>query len=67
MQRHRNLSKTKQQFKAMARELNKTDRSHMPDGEFQGTIIIIFTGLDKRMEDFREALTTEIKKLKKHQ
>ena len=39
MQRHRNLSKTKQQVKAMARELNKTDRSNMPDGEFKATII----------------------------
>lgn len=45
----------------MARDLNKIDISSMPDGEFNATVIVILTGLEKRMEDFREILTTEIK------
>ena len=51
----------------MARDRIKTDKSNMPDGEFKATITTIFAGLEKRMKDFREALTTEIKELKKKQ
>ena len=36
----------------------------MPDGEFKAMIMKIFTRLDKRMEDFRKTLTTEMKGLK---
>ena len=39
----------------------------MPDGEFKATIKRILTGLEKRMEDISETLTTEIKDLKKNQ
>ena len=48
----------------MDRDLSETDTSNMTDGEFKATIIRILTGLKKRMEDFREALTAEIKDLK---
>ena len=39
----------------------------MLDGEFKATTIRILTGLEKRKEDFREALTIEIKELKNNQ
>ena len=39
----------------------------MPDGGFKAVIIRILTGLEKRMEDISETLTTEIKELKKNQ
>ena len=37
----------------------------MPDGEFKAMIIRIFTGLEKRMENISETLTTDIKELKR--
>lgn len=37
----------------------------MPDAEFKKTVIRIITGLEKRMKDIREMLTTDIKELKK--
>ena len=46
----------------MARDLSETNISNMPDGELKAKIIRILTGCGKRVEDFREALTTEIKK-----
>ena len=49
----------------MATELSKTDLSNMPDGEFKATIIRILTGLEKRIEDISETLTTELKEGKK--
>ena len=54
----------KEQDKAMARDLNGTGVNNMPNGEFKTMIIRIFTGLEKRMEDIRETLTTDIKELK---
>ena len=39
----------------------------MSDGEFKATIIRILTGLEKRIEDIRETLTTQIKELQKNQ
>lgn len=42
----------KEQDKAMARDLSETDRSNMPDGEFEATMKIL-TGLEKRVEDIR--------------
>ena len=38
----------------MARDLIETNISNMSDGEFKVTIIRIFAGLDKNMEDIRE-------------
>ena len=49
----------KEQDKATARDLNETDISSMPDGEFEAMIIRIFTGLEKRNEDMTETLITE--------
>lgn len=54
----------KGQDKAMVRDLNGTDVNNTPNGEFKTMIIRIFTGLEKRMEDIRETLTTDIKELK---
>ena len=54
----------KEHDKVMARALSETDINNMPDGEFRGTIIRILAELYKRIEDFREALTAEIKELK---
>ena len=67
MRRQRNLSQVKEQDKATARDLNETDISNMPNGEFKAMIISILTGLEKRMEGINKTLTTEIKKLKKNQ
>ena len=67
MQRWRNLSQVKQPEKMMTRGLIETDISNMPHGEFKAIIMRILAGLVKRMEDFREALTTEIKELKINQ
>ena len=57
----------KEQDKAMARELSKTDISNMPDGELKATISRILTGLKKKLKDRRETYTTEIKDLKIYQ
>ena len=50
-----NSSQIKEQDKAMTRDLNKTDIGNMSDGEFQSTIIWIFTELEKRMENINES------------
>ena len=55
----------KEEDKVMARDLNKTGVSNMPDEEFKAIIIRILTGPEKRIEYIRETLTTEIKELKK--
>ena len=51
--------------KKRSRDLIKTHISNKPDGELKATIIRILVQFQKRMEDFGEALTTEIKELKK--
>jgi len=51
----------KEQDKVTNRDLSKTDVSYMPNGEFKETIIRTLTRLAKRMKEFRETLTTEIK------
>ena len=63
----RNSSQKKEQDKVMARDLTKTGITNMPDGEFKATIIRILAGLEKSREDFREALSAEIKELKNNQ
>ena len=57
----RNSSQKKEQDKVMARDLTKTGISNMPDGEFKAANTRILARHEKRMEDFREALTTVIK------
>ena len=54
----------KEQDRAMARDRNGTDVNHTPNGEFKTMIIRIFSGLEKRMEDISETLTTDIKEFK---
>lgn len=61
----RNSSRIKEHHKAKVKDLSETDVSNMPDGMFKATIIRAPTGLEKRMEDIRETLTKETKKLKK--
>ena len=56
----------KEQDKAKGRDLNEIDRSNMPDGEFKAMILRILTGVEKRIEDINESLTTEIKQLQKN-
>ena len=64
MPRGRNLFQLKEQEKAMGRDLTETGISKMLDKEFKATIIRILIGLEKRMEEFKEAFTPEIKELK---
>ena len=45
----------------MAGDLNETDISNMPVGEFKATIIRLLTGLEKRVEDMSETVNTVIK------
>ena len=61
-----NSSQMKEQDKVMARELSKADISKMPDRELKATIIRIFIGLERRVENIRETLITEIKELKEN-
>ena len=55
----------KEKHKATARDLSKTGPSEMPDGEFKVTIIRIHRRFERRIEDIRETLITEISKFKK--
>ena len=50
--------------KVIARDLSETDISYMGDEELKSTIRRLPTGLEKRIEDTREMLITEIKVLK---
>ena len=62
--RWENSSKKKEE-NVTTRDLIETDISNMPDGEFKATIIMILTGFEERMGDFREGLyLREIKELK---
>ena len=69
----RNSFQKKEQREAMARELIKIDLSSMPEPEFKTMIIKIImimkilAGLDKSIEETREALNTEIKDLETSQ
>ena len=51
----------------MARDLIKRDIGNGPNPEFKTIIISILAGLEKSIEDTREALTTETKDLKTSQ
>ena len=56
----------KEQDKAMARDLSKTDINNVPDRLLKATIIRMLTELEKRIEDISETLTKEIKDLKRY-
>ena len=51
----------KEQDKAMARDLNRTDASNMPYNKFEVMIIRIFTGLEIRVKDISVTLNTEMR------
>lgn len=53
----------KEQGKSTAREQSKTEE--LPEGELKAMIIRILNGLEKRIEDIRETLNTEIKEILK--
>ena len=55
----------KEQDEATARILSEINRRNTLDGEFKATIVRMLAGLEKRIEDIGETLTTEIKKSKK--
>lgn len=57
----------KEHNKVSARDPSETHISNMTNGEFKATDIRILAGLEKRVEDFREVLITEIKELKRNQ
>ena len=67
MPRWRISSQIKEQNKATARKLSKTDISSMPGGEFKAKVKGIRHRLEKRIEDISETLTIVIKELKKNQ
>lgn len=54
----------KEQDKVIARDLSETDPSNMASGEFKETNIRILSGLENRIDDFRETIKTEIKEIK---
>ena len=54
MRRQRNVSKMKEQDKAMVKDLCETDISNMSEREFKLMIIRILTRLEKRVQDMSE-------------
>lgn len=53
--------------KMRARDLNKTEVSNMPAGEYKAMVIKILTGLEERVEDLNDSLNKEIKNMKNSQ
>jgi len=51
----------KEQGKAIAGDLSKTNISNIPAREFKAMIIRILTGLEKRVDSISETINTEIK------
>ena len=65
MPRWRISYQIKEQGEATARILSGINRRNTLDGAFKATIVRILAGLENRIEDIGETLTTEIKKSKK--
>ena len=57
----------KEQDRITARNLSEMDISSMPDREFKVMIIMILTGLEKRVEDISEALNKGTENIKRSQ
>ena len=65
MRRQRNLSKMKEGNKATVRDLNETDISSMPDGEFKGMIMRKLTRLKSGgHEPFNTEIRSNIREIK---
>ena len=47
-----------------AKKLNKTDISNITEQEFRIIVIRLITGLEKSIEETRESIAAEMKKLK---
>ena len=61
MRRQRNMFQMKEQDKTIAKDLSETDKSNIPDREFNAfffkvMIIKILTGFEKKVEDISETL-----------
>lgn len=65
MRKDRSMSQMKEQDKTTVSDLSKRDISNMPDRKFKVMIIMIVTGLEKRVENISETLNKETKKHKK--
>ena len=61
------MSQMKEQDRITARNLSEMDISSMPDREFKVMIIMILTGLEKRVEDISEALNKGTENIKRSQ
>lgn len=62
-----NSSPKKEQDKASARDLIKTDISNTPYEELKAIIMRTLTRFEKSMKEIRETITTEIKEFLKSQ
>ena len=65
MMKRKNSPQKKLQEVATANELIKNDLSNIMEQEFR--IIVIIAGLKKSIEDSRESIATEIKRLRNSQ
>ena len=64
MTKQKNSLQKKLQEVATANELIKNDLSNIMEHEFRIIVIKLIAGLEKRIEDSRESITTEIKGLR---
>ena len=67
MTKQNNSPQKKLQEVATANKLIKNDLSNIMEQEFRIIVIKLITGLDKRIEDSRESIATEIKGLRNSQ
>jgi len=67
MRRKRNMSQMKEHDKITTRELNKTEISNMPKGEFKVMVIKILTGLEKAVDELSENFNKDMESIKKNQ
>ena len=67
MTKQKNSPQKKLQEVATANELIKNDLSNITESEFKIIVIKLITGLEKRIEDSRESIATEIKGLRNSQ
>ena len=67
MTKQKNSPQKKLQEVVTVNELIKNDLSNIMEQEFRIIVIKLITGLDKRIEDSRESIATEIKGLRSSQ
>ena len=64
MMKQKNSPQKKLQEVATANKLIKSDLSNITEQEFRIIVIKLIIGLEKSIEDSRESIATEIKRLK---